>query len=273
MSVQTDSGTHTTDYPMNRKAFLCLSLFLGAGYPLLSLLNVFYVSVESNVLLAGSAGANILWVFSNLFAALFFFVTFGVMVAVLCRKPAKQALPVIILSFGSLVYKYAVDLLIVYLFDGFPTGASGFGGDLVSALFNLLPEALEFLGVFLVARAIGGKYRSLVAVSASGARYLTDRNVTERYCPYPYRRMLDRTNPLLAGAFYASLVNLAMRLFSFVLGELSLSIGGGWAPSTAFDWLAIFAEFLFEIALSVAGFFFMRWLSGQIYSRVFAKQC
>lgn len=273
MSKQTDPGTHTTDYPMNRKAFLCLALFLGAGYPLLSLLNIFYISVESNVLFSGSVGANILWVFTNLFAALFFFVTFGTMIAVLCRKPTKQALPVVILSFGSLIYKYAVDLLFVYLFDGFPTGAPGFGRDLVSALFNLLPEAIEFLVIFLIARAVGGKYRSLVAVSASAARYLPDRGAAERYCPYPYKKIFDRTNPLLAGAFYASLVNLTMRLFSFVLGELSLTIGGGWAPSTAADWLAIFAEVLFEIVLSVAGFFFIRWLSGQIYSRVFAKQC
>lgn len=169
MSKQTDPGTHTTDYSMNRKAFLCLALFLGAGYPLLSLLNIFYISVESNVLFSGSVGANILWVFTNLFAALFFFVTFGTMIAVLCRKPTKQALPVVILSFGSLIYKYAVDLLFVYLFDGFPTGAPGFGRDLVSALFNLLPEAIEFLVIFLIARAVGGKYRSLVAVSASAA--------------------------------------------------------------------------------------------------------
>lgn len=89
MSKQTDPGTHTTDYPMNRKAFLCLALFLGAGYPLLSLLNIFYISVESNVLFSGSVGANILWVFTNLFAALFFFVTFGTMIAVLWQKADK----------------------------------------------------------------------------------------------------------------------------------------------------------------------------------------
>ena len=272
MPTNTDFGPHTAhSMNMNRKAFLCLALFFGVGYPLLSLLNVFYVSVESNVLLTGSIGANVLWVFCNLFAALFFFVTFGAMVAVLCRKPAKQVLPFVFLSFGSLIYKYAVDLLIAYLFDGFPTGISGFGGDLVSALFNLLPEAIEFLVVFLIARSIGEKYRSLVAVSASAARYLPDRDAAERYCPYPYKKIFDRTNPLLAGAFYASLVNLVMRLFSFVLGELSLTIGGGWAPSTLSDWLAILAEVLFEIALSVGGFFFMRWFSGQVYSRITAN--
>lgn len=257
---------------MSRRYALCFALFLAVAYPLYALLNIFYLTLESNILYAEGALTTVLWLLCNAFACFLFFVLASFLIYALFCRTFKGCLPVLMIAGVSLIYKYAMNLLIAYLFDGFPATSAAFGSDLVTALLNILLELLELGIAVLVIWVVNDRYRERIAKERVYSRHIPDYREGDRYQVFPYKKLFDRTNPVLASVYYVSLINLIMRMVSLVAGELALSIGGGWAPSTFEDWLYILGEVAFEFAMAAGGYFLMRWFVGSLHSRFAEKQ-
>lgn len=256
---------------MSRRYTLFFSLFLAVACPLYALLNIFYITRETDNLHTEEIFTTVLWVACNLFACFLFFVLASFLVYALFCRTIKGCLPVLMSADVSLIYKYAMNLLIAYLFDGFPATSAAFGSDLVTALLNILLELLELGIAVLVIWVVNKRYRERVAKEKVYSRHIPDFREGERYQVFPYKKLYDRTNPVLASVFYVSLVNFGMRILSLLVEELVFSIRA-WAPSTLEDWLYILGEVTFEFAMAAGGYFLMRWFVGFLHSHFAQKQ-
>lgn len=256
------------NYHMKQRLQLFFAFFLLLAYPLYAVINVYCVSMESNILWAGNVFVIFLEVLCHLLEAAIIFFVFSVWIYSVYRWELRASMQILVIHAIGLIYKYGINLLIAYLFDGFPSKGTVFADDLFTVGMNILLELLEFGIVILITWLVIDRYKQKVGKEQTYARHIPGYTSSDRYQVFPYKKILDRSNPILACILYISLVNLAMRLISLVLGEISLSILGGWIPETPTEWIYIIIEILYECVIAVGGYFYMRKLIHLINNRL-----
>ena len=132
------------------------------------------------------------------------------------RYGTKNIRPLIFLSLGAIVFKYAAvlisDTVLMGAFD--PAGAG------VSALISIFAES-AIAGFILFIDHIKITPKKAEEHARANAAKKLGREYCEKQAFFPFKKLLDFNNPLLSCAFFGILIITCWRTVSFIVDDLT----------------------------------------------------
>ena len=211
---------------MKRNALRLPALVLFGIYAIYSMALIpLYQFLSADFVLSDTIFWDIVDFFLNLFEVLGIAAAIGFVLHSIYRYGAKKCYPIYILTGGALLFKYVASIIAISIVGGSLDLTADFSSYLISILMEL--AELGFM-VFLGHRLITGlaeKNRTLKnAADALGKPY------TPAGQCFPLQGLFHRINPMQRSAFWGMICVAALRLISFIVGEIAFSfVGYGFA--------------------------------------------
>lgn len=205
-----------------------LALLLSISLFLLTSLYVFvfaplYIFFANDVLYMSTVLPEVFSLLSAATDVLVFGIFFGVFLYSVYRLSLKGSIPLIVIYGVAFLYKNVGNLLMTFATDGIP---KDFVGDILTTAFYLLLEALQCAVVVTVASVtvLNAKKRDEIRRNASA-------EIGKPYEPasyLPFRKLVDRTNPLQRAALRMALVPMLVKVASRLLYDIWFTVMYGF---------------------------------------------
>ena len=175
--------------------------------------------VVADTVLQNTILNDILDLFYNLFEALGIAAAFGFLIHGVYAFGAKALTRLYLLTGGALLFKYISSLIAVSIVRGSLDLTADYSSIIVSFFIEIAECALV---IFLAHRWVGHLLSESKKLSAAAQKVGKAPAVPIE--TFPFRHLFCRTNALQRTAFWGILSMTALRLTSFIIGEISFSL-------------------------------------------------
>ena len=159
--------------------------------------------------------------FFNLFEVLGISASFGFLIHGIYRYTAAKCRPLYIMIGGALLFKYICATVAVSIVNG----SLDLTADFTSFALSIVIELAELVFVVLLAHKLISTLQNENLKLKSAAAVL-GKEYTPRGEFFPFSNLFNRTNPLQRSAFWGMIAVTALRLISYLIGELAFSLIG-----------------------------------------------
>ncbi len=217
-----------------------------------------YLLLSSNVLWRGSV---VLFLWTELMGPLmdfaFYWGSFAFLIYNYLRFGKKQIKPFAIIYAAAIAARYIITMTVNFALMSFPGWDVLFGEELPSALFTIGMDALQMLGVLLLAEFCCRRPLMSAKVyrkGAEGEEMMAD-------C-FPISGLFDLKQPLPKLCFFAALIPSGIKLLSRLYYDIFF-----WGlPQDASEWLLVITYYIGDIASFLIGYFVLLYLLQSFYT-------
>lgn len=178
-----------------------------------------YSIMYSNVQYQNTILLDIIRYVMDLFDILAFTSAYALLIYSFTLLKKKAKILVTLSYIGILILKMPLKLLMEQILNHSINSARDLVGNLMLLIFYFVIELLQFFTVFLIASVVSRSY--LRSVNLLGDRK-KNKSLTKIEPVLPIKRVVNRYNPLLRSALYASLVVIAFRILTQLITDIEL---------------------------------------------------
>ena len=198
-----------------------------------------YQFLSVDIILSDTIWWDIVDFLFNLFEVLGIAACFGFLIHGIYHYTAKKCRPLYILLGGALLFKYAASIIAISIVGG----SLDLTADFTSYIVSFVIEIAELiLVIFLSHRWI------TVLQDANQRMQAASSTLGQDFAPrgefFPLRKLFCRANPLQQTAFWGMIVVTALRLISYVIGEIAFSLIGYGFSAKDIPIVALYAMLL-----------------------------
>lgn len=222
-----------------------------------------YVLLSSNVIWRGSIILDVLTeLIEPLIDFSFYWGSFAFLIYTYLRFGKKQIGFFTIVAVTTIVARQFLPLLVGYLIMSFPDASSFFGLDFPSALLTIGMDALQMLGVLLLAEFCCRRPLMRAKTYSKGA---VDKGIIAD-C-FPLEGLFDLKKPLQKLCFFAALVPAGLKILSRIYYDIVWGM-----PTEVAEWLLMATYYIGDIASLLIGYFVLLYLLQMFYTNEIKRQ-
>ena len=226
-------------------AIVCVVILSFAYTPL-------YVLLSTNVLWRGSIPLFLLTeLVEPLIDFSFYWGSFAFLIYIYLRFGKKQIKHFVIVYAAAVVARYLFTMLAGYLLMSFPDSDTFWGEEVPSALFSIVMDALQMVGVLLLTEFCCRRplmRQKVYPKDAAGDEMIAD-------C-FPIEGLWNLKKPLPKLCFFAALIPAGLK----ILSRLYFDIFFWGLPTDAAEWLLLASYYIGDIATLFVGYFVLLYL-------------
>ena len=207
---------------MERKALRLSALVVFGIYAVYGcILAPLYQFLSTDIVLTATIWLDVVDLFFNLFEILGIAASFGFLIHGIYHYGIKKCRPLYILLGGALLFKYLSSIIAISIVRG----SLDLTADFTSYLVSILIEIAELVLVIFLSHqwitSLQSENQRLQNASATLGQDFTPRGEF-----FPLRGLFRRNNPLQCAALWGMIAVTALRLISYVIGEIAFSLVG-----------------------------------------------
>lgn len=207
---------------MERKALRLPALVVFGIYAIYGcILAPLYQFLSTDIILSDTIWWDIVDILFNLIEVLGIASSFGFLIHGIYHHGIKKCRSLYILLGGALLFKYASSIIAISIVGG----SLDLTADFTSYLVSILIEIAELLLVIFLSHhwitSLQNENQRLKAAAATLEQEFTPRGEF-----FPLRKLFCRNNPLQCVALGGMIAVTALRLISYVIGEIAFSLVG-----------------------------------------------
>ena len=180
-----------------------------------------YRFLSTDIILSDTVWWDVVDFLFNLFEVLGVAACFGFLIHGIYRYGTKKCRPLYILIGGALLFKYIASIIAISIVGG----SLDLTADFTSYIVSFVIEVAELLLVILLSQrritVLQNENQRMKAAAAT-----LEQDFTPRGEFFPLRKLFCRNNPLQMTALFGMVAVTALRLISYVIGEIAFSLVG-----------------------------------------------
>ncbi len=218
-----------------------------------------YLLLSSNVLWRNSV---LLFLLTELIEPLidfsFYWGSFAFLIYIYLRFGKKQIKNFVIIYASAVAARYVLTSFVGYLMMSFPNWKTLLGEEIPSALFSIGMDALQMLGVLLLAEFCCRRPMMMCKTyskKAEGEEMLAD-------C-FPIEGLFNLKKPIAKLCFFSALIPTGLK----VISRLYYDIFFWGLPTEASEWLLMATYYIGDAATLLVGYFVLLYLLQTFYTK------
>ena len=217
-----------------------------------------YLLLSSNVLWRNSIFL-LLWMelLEPLMNFVFYWGSFAFLVYMYLRFGKKQIKPFVLIYAVAVTARYFITLIVNFLLMAFPGWDVLLGEELPSALFTIVMDGLQMLGVLLIAEYCCRRplmSSKTYQKGAEGEEMMADL--------FPIKTLFNLKDPLSRLCFFAALIPAGIKLLSRLYYDIFF-----WGlPTDAGEWILVATYYVGDVATLFIGYFVLLYLLQTLYA-------